>query len=172
MVELQDLSFESAVGDVMASLTDRIRVRRPPGKRTRIKHGQINMPQAENTREAWLFSIRNDAPLNTFATVHWGHAPAKTPNLHPVDRNGLLRDGLKAWFYRHAPGVPFPGSRFAKRRAPLVSMSTWWPTSLTISASGSPRPLTAWSRTSPPASARQQLTFVRLAPGGGIATPT
>jgi hypothetical protein len=91
----------------MASLADRMRVRRPPEKRARIKHGQITMAQAENAKEAWLFSVRNGAALNTFATVHWGHAPAKAADLHPVDRSGLLRDGLKAWFYRHAPGVPF-----------------------------------------------------------------
>jgi len=107
MVELQDQSLRSAVSGVMASLSDRMRVRRPPEKRARIKHGQITMAQAENAKEAWLFSIRNGAALNTFATVHWGHAPAKRADLHPVDRNGLLRDGLKAWFYRHAPGVPF-----------------------------------------------------------------
>lgn len=107
MVEPQDQSLQSAVSGVLASLADRMSVRRPPEKRARIKHSQITMPQAENTREAWLFSIRNDVPLNTFATIHWGHAPAKTPSAHPVDRNGLLRDGLKAWFYRHARSVPF-----------------------------------------------------------------
>jgi hypothetical protein len=107
MVELQDQSLQSAVSGVMASLADRMRVRRPPEKRARINHSQITMAQAENAKQAWLFSIRNGADLNTFATVHWGHAPAKAADLHPVDRNGLLRDGLKAWFYRHAPGVPF-----------------------------------------------------------------
>ena len=100
-----------AVGSIIeravVALENRMRVRRPPEKRARIKHGQITMAQAENAKEAWLFSIRNDAPLNTFATVHWGHAPAKAADLHPVDRNGLLRDGLKAWIYRNAPGVPF-----------------------------------------------------------------
>ena len=65
------------------------------------------MAQAENAREAWLFAIRRGIPLNTFITVHWNHAPAKATGLHPVDRNGLLRDGLKAWVYRNAPGVPF-----------------------------------------------------------------
>ncbi len=97
----------SIIDRAVLSIADRMRVRRPPEKRTRIKHGQITMAQAENAKEAWLFSIRNGAALNTFATVHWGHAPAKEADLHPVDRNGLLRDGLKAWIYRNAPGVPF-----------------------------------------------------------------
>ena len=100
-----------AVGSIIeravVALENRMRVRRPSEKRARIKHGQITMAQAENAKEAWLFSIRNGAALNTFATVHWGHAPAKAADLHPVDRNGLLRDGLKAWIYRNAPGVPF-----------------------------------------------------------------
>lgn len=100
-----------AVGSIIeravVALKNRMRVRRSSEKRARIKHGQITMAQAENAKEAWLFSIRNDAALNTFATVHWGHAPAKAADLHPVDRNGLLRDGLKAWIYRNAPGVPF-----------------------------------------------------------------
>jgi len=97
----------SVIGRAVVALESRLRVRRPPEKRARIKHGQITMAQAENAREAWLFSIRSGADLNTFATVHWGHAPAKAADLHPVDRNGLLRDGLKAWLYRNAPGVPF-----------------------------------------------------------------
>jgi hypothetical protein len=100
-----------AVGSIIeravVALENRMRVRRPPEKRARIKHGQITVAQAENAKEAWLFSIRNGTALNTFATVHWGHAPAKAADLHPVDRNGLLRDGLKAWIYRNAPGVPF-----------------------------------------------------------------
>ena len=107
MVEQQAQTFTSAINGAVVSLADRMRVRRPPEKRARVKHNQITMAQAENAREAWLFSIRNGAPLNTFATVHWGHAPAKAPDLHPVDRNGLLRDGLKAWIYRNAPGLPF-----------------------------------------------------------------
>ena len=107
MVEQQAQTFSSAINSAVVSLADRMRVRRPPEKRARVKHNQITMAQAENAREAWLFSIRNGAPLNTFATVHWGHAPAKAAGLHPVDRNGLLRDGLKAWVYRNAPGVPF-----------------------------------------------------------------
>jgi hypothetical protein len=97
----------SIIGRAVVALENRMRVRRPPEKRARIKHGQITMAQAENAKEAWLFSVRNGVALNTFATVHWGHAPAKAADLHPVDRNGLLRDGLKAWFYRHASGVPF-----------------------------------------------------------------
>jgi hypothetical protein len=107
MVEQQAQTFASAINGTVVSLADRMRVRRRPKKRARVRHNQITMAQAENVREAWLFSIRNGAPLNTFATVHWGHAPAKVAGLHPVDRNGLLRDGLKAWVYRNAPGVPF-----------------------------------------------------------------
>ena len=107
MVEQQAQTFTSAINGAAVSLADRMRVRRPPEKRARVKHNQITMAQAENAREAWLFAIRNGTPLNTFATVHWGHAPAKAAGLHPVERNGLLRDGLKAWVYRNAPGVPF-----------------------------------------------------------------
>ncbi len=107
MVEQQAQTFSSAINSAVVSLADRMRARRAPEKRARVRHNQITMAQAENAREAWLFSIRNGAPLNTFATVHWGHAPAKAAGLHPVDRNGLLRDGLKAWVYRNAPGVPF-----------------------------------------------------------------
>ena len=107
MVEQQAQTFSSAINSAVVSLADRMRARRAPEKRARVRHNQITMAQAENAREAWLFSIRNGAPLNTFATVHWGHAPAKAEGLHPVDRNGLLRDGLKAWVYRNAPGVPF-----------------------------------------------------------------
>lgn len=97
----------SIIERAVLSIADRMRVRRPPEKRARVRHGQITMAQAENAKEAWLFSIRNRADLNTFATVHWSHAPAKAADIHPVDRNGLLRDGLKAWIYRNAPGVPF-----------------------------------------------------------------
>jgi hypothetical protein len=100
-------AFGSIIDRAVVALDNQMRVRRPPEKRARINHGQITMAQAENAKEAWLFSIRNGAALNTFATVHWGHAPAKAADLHPVDRNGLLRDGLKAWIYRNAPGVPF-----------------------------------------------------------------
>ena len=107
MGEQHAQTFSAAISGAVVSLAARMRVRRPPEKRARVKHNQITMAQAENAREAWLFSIRNGAPLNTFATVHWGHAPAKTAGRHPVDRNALLRDGLKAWIYRNAPGVPF-----------------------------------------------------------------
>ena len=229
MVEQQAQTFSSAINGAVVSLADRMRVRRPPEKRARVKHNQITMAQAENAREAWLFAIRNGTPLNTFATVHWGHAPAKAAGLHPVERNGLLRDGLKAWIYRNAPGVPFAwievrektralgehvhlvahvpdhlrerfakavdrlvarqsaskpgsiatppashslGSRSAKRRAPWVSTSTLWRMFPIISGSGSPRPLTVWSRASPPASARRRLTFARSARSGGSAIAT
>ena len=84
-----------------------MRERRLPEKRSRVTHNQITMAQAENINEAFLFALRNGAPLNILVTVHWGHAPTKTAGLHPVDRNGLLRDGLKAWVYRNAPGAPF-----------------------------------------------------------------
>ena len=107
MVEPQTPTFSSAINSAVAALADRMRVHRPPEKRARVEHDHITMAQAENAREAWLFAIRNGAALNTFATVHWSHAPAKAADLHPVDRNGLLRDGLKAWIYRNAPGVPF-----------------------------------------------------------------
>lgn len=107
MVEPQAPTFSSAINSAVAALADRMRVHRHPEKRARVEHDHITMAQAENAREAWLFAIRNGAALNTFATVHWSHAPAKAADLHLVDRNGLLRDGLKAWIYRNAPGVPF-----------------------------------------------------------------
>ncbi|MFN8704146.1 MAG: hypothetical protein ACK5X0_18725 [Rhodospirillales bacterium] len=107
MIEQQVPTFPSIIQGTVVSLADRVRVRRQAETRARVQHNQITMVQATNAREAWLFAIRNNAPLNTFATVHWGHAPAKATNHHPVDRNGLLRDGLKAWIYRNAPGVPF-----------------------------------------------------------------
>ena len=102
MIEQPAPTFSSTINSLVVSLSGRMRERRPPEKRARVKHNQITMVQAENSREAWLFSVRNETPLNTFATVHWGHAPAKTAGLHPVDRNGHLRDGLKAWIYRNA----------------------------------------------------------------------
>ena len=107
MVEPHAQTFSAVINAAVVSLADLMRARRSPEKRARVRHNQITMAQAENAREAWLFSIRSGTPLNTFATIHWGHAPAKTADLHPVDRNGLLRDGLKAWIYRNAPGVPF-----------------------------------------------------------------
>ena len=114
------LEEAQAIGSIsertVVALENRMRVRRPLEKRARIKHGQITMPQAENAKEAWLFSIRSGAPL--------------------------------------------------------VSTCTWWPMSPTISASGSPRPSTAWSRASPPASALRRFIFARSARSGGSDTPT
>lgn len=107
MVEPSPQPFSSLVSNVVAFAADRMQARRRSKKRARVKHNQITMAQAENASEAWLFAIRRGIPLNAFITVHWGHAPAKAAGLHPVDRNGLLRDGLKAWIYRNAPGVPF-----------------------------------------------------------------
>jgi len=107
MVEQQAQTFASILTGAVVSLADRMQVRGRPKKRVRVRHGPIEMAQAANAREAWLFAIRNETPLNTFVTVHWDHAPAKLEGLHLVKRNGKLRDGLKAWVYRNAPGVPF-----------------------------------------------------------------
>lgn len=108
MKEPQPQALGSILPGAVVALADRLRVRRKLGKRARVRHSQITMTQAANVREAWLFSIREGRPLNVFVAVHWGHAPAREDGpQHPVERNAKLRDALKAWHYRHAPGVPF-----------------------------------------------------------------
>lgn len=106
MMDRQTQAFGSVLDSIVVSLADRVRVRRQSGPRTRVKHGRITMREAEAVNDAWLFAIQGETPLNTFVTVHWGHAPP-IDGAHPVERNGRLRDGLKAWLYRHAPGLPF-----------------------------------------------------------------
>ena len=119
MIEQPAQAFSSTINSLVVSLADRMQVRRLSVKRARVKHGQITMAQAENAWEAWLFATRNRTDLNTFVTVHWRHAPAKAEGAHPVDRNGLLRDGLKAWIYRNAPGVPFVWIEVREKTRPL-----------------------------------------------------
>ena len=80
---------------------------RPKGKSTRVKHGPITMKQAVNVKEAWVHAIQQGTPPNALVTVHLGKAPAKDPSQHPIERIGQFRDGVKAWFKRHAPGVAF-----------------------------------------------------------------
>jgi hypothetical protein len=106
--EPQTATFQDTLDAAVISIADRMRARPEPRKqRQRVKHREITEPESDNARAAWLFAIREGVGPNLFLTVHWKHAPAKIEGQHPVERNGLFRDGLKAWFYRHAPGQPF-----------------------------------------------------------------
>jgi hypothetical protein len=103
MIEPQPQAFGAIINGAVVSLAGRMRVRRLPEKRARVKHNRITMAQATNAREAWLFAIREGVPLNVFATANWGHAPAHDDGpQHPVDRNAKLRDALEAWIYRNS----------------------------------------------------------------------
>ena len=70
----------------------------------RVKHRHIEHGQVENVWHAWLFSIQSGTPLNLFVSINFANAPS---DLDPLARIGKLRDAMKAWMYRHAPGVPF-----------------------------------------------------------------
>jgi hypothetical protein len=106
--EPQTTTLQDALDAAVVSIADRMRARPEPRKqRERVKHREITVPQSDDAKAAWLFAVREGVGPNLFLTAHWGHAPPKVEGQHPVVRNGLLRDGLKAWLYRHAPGLRF-----------------------------------------------------------------
>jgi hypothetical protein len=104
MVELQDQSLQSAVNGVMASLADRMRVRRPPEKRARVKHGPIPLDKAIETKAAWLFAVRAGVAPTVMVTINWPLIPPDKAGRHPVDRMTAIRDAMKQWLKRQVPG--------------------------------------------------------------------
>ena len=104
MVELQDQSLRSAVSGVVASLADRMRVRRPPEKRARVKHGPIPLNKAIDTKAAWLFAVRAGVAPTVMVTINWPLIPPDIAGRHPVDRMTAIRDAMKQWLKRQVPG--------------------------------------------------------------------
>jgi hypothetical protein len=77
----------------------------PPARR-RTRHPNITLSEAVNLSQAWQFAINQGWPPNQFASVNWAKAPS-TAVPDPVQRIGLVRDRMKAFLRRHAPGLPF-----------------------------------------------------------------
>lgn len=106
MPEPQTTTFQDTLDAAVISIADRMRARPEPRKRRqRVKHREITEKQAVEMSLAWRFAVSHNVGPSLFVTVNWSHAPAKPgcPS-HPVDRNGRLKDGLKAFLNRN--GVP------------------------------------------------------------------
>jgi hypothetical protein len=104
MVELQDQSLQSAVNGIIASQADHMRVRRPPEKRARVKHGPIPLDKAIDTKAAWLFAVRAGVAPTVMVTINWSLIPPDEAARHPVNRMTVIRDAMKQWLKRQVPG--------------------------------------------------------------------
>ena len=72
----------------------------------RLRHGRIPIDDAKQFDSAWHFAVSMGMGPTLFISINWNLAPSLT-GAHPMDRNARLRDGLKQFLYRHAPGVPW-----------------------------------------------------------------
>ena len=72
-------------------------------RRPRRLHPAITQREAANAQAAWSFAIDLGYAPNRFVSINW--ATACIPQ-HPMDRLSRLRDQIKSWLRRWAPGVP------------------------------------------------------------------
>ena len=97
-----------AVGSIIeravVALENRMRVRRPPEKRARVKHGPIPLDKAIDTKAAWLFAVRAGLAPTVMVTINWSLIPPDEAQRHPVNRMTAIRDAMKQWLKRQVPG--------------------------------------------------------------------